>query len=323
MWGQNQFGRRALHSLSFATLEQIVQASLQGILLLEVQGHRARIRYANPAYERMSGYAERELVGNAWSTHFAGDCAFSDAEELNRVIMRGLPAACPVACLRKDGAVWESSVHLSRIGGARGDTTLILVQHVLGETAAVVEPVEPGRAGRRRQPAAAAPAQLMSGMLAADQFAALLSRDLAIARRHERKVTLILFEIIEFETYRETFGSLAAEACARMVGTQILCTFGRSIDLRARLDAVSFAVAVHEQPEASAEQLAGTVADKVSRLSLPNPRGRTSRHVQVASTCVEAAPERDDAKKLIERSRRALAGELQERSLRPAMRSAG
>ena len=34
-----------------------------------------------------------------------------------------------------------------------------------------------------------------------------------------------------------TFGALTAEACARMVGTQILGTFGRAIDLRARLDA--------------------------------------------------------------------------------------
>jgi diguanylate cyclase (GGDEF)-like protein len=162
---------------------------------------------------------------------------------------------------------------------------------------------------------------VIPGMLSADQFSALLSRDLAIARRHDRSVTLILFEIMEFDIYRDTFGVLTAEACARMIATQILGTFGRKIDLRARLDPTTFAVAVHEQPEAPADSLAQTVAEKTLRLSLPNPRGQR-RHIEVASVCIEAQAGKDDAASLISRARQSLSGDRSDLP-RHTLRSAG
>lgn len=307
--------------LSCAILEQIVQASVHGLLLVETQGHRIRIRYVNPAYEKLSGYTQRELVGNAWSTHFDGECAFSDAEELNRVIMRGLPMTRRIVCLRKDGTPWESNLHLSRIGGTAADGALILAQHVPVEGCSTVaaEPSEstsdPAAASDRISPS-------MAGMLSAGQFAALLSRDLAIARRHERRVRLILFEIVEFDVYRDTFGALAAESCARMVGTQILGTFGRSIYPRARLDEMTFAVAVQERSEESAARLARIVTEKTEKLRLPNPRGRLARHVHVASVCIEACDD-DDVAGLIARARCELPGELAVSADRPALRSIG
>lgn len=301
-----------MHVLSYATLEQIVYASVHGILLVEANGHRARVRYANPAYERLSGYTQRELCGNAWSTHFAGECAFSDPEELNRAIMRGLPAVHEIVCLAKDGTAWKSRVHLSRVGGAAGDATLILAQHVVPDAPALDE-TEPS-AGVTGQHAVlkavpSGPAPAIPGMLSADQFHALLGRDLAIARRHERSLTLILFEIVEFDVYRQTFGSLAAEACARMIGTQILGTFGRSIDLRARLDSTTFAVAVHELAEGQPERLAAVVAEKTARLCLHNPRGRTGRHIEVSGACVQADGECNDVTAFVDKARRALAGD--------------
>ena len=301
-----------MHSLSYATLEQIVGASVQGILLLETCGQTARIRYANRAYERLSGYCARELAGNAWGAHFAGDSVGAGHDALERLIARGDTGRFPLACLRKDGSVWCSDVHLSRIGGTGGEASLLLAQHVVSGTGA-----DDGRAttmagGDDATIAPAAPpadrsplraAALAAGMLSTDQFMALLSRDLAIARRHGRDVTLFLFQIIEYDVYRQTFGQLAADACARMVATQILGTFGRSIDLRARLDATSFVVAVHEQPAEHSERLARLVADKTARLSLPNPKGRASRHVELATVFVQADSENDDADALIERAR--------------------
>jgi diguanylate cyclase (GGDEF)-like protein/PAS domain S-box-containing protein len=298
-----------LHSLSYATLEHIVEASVHGILLLETSGKTARIRYANHAYEQLSGYSRRELSGNAWSAHFAGDSVAAGQEALGRFIAAGTPQCLPLTCLCKDGAIWRSDVHLSRVGGTGGDASMILAQHLVDGPASMRDGEPPAeriaamRAAGSNTGSAKRPGPPGSGMLSIQQFFALLSRDLAIARRHDRALTLILFEIAEYDVYRQTFGQLAAGSCARMIATQIQGTFARSVDLRARLDERTFVVVVHEQPEEQSRRLADIVAQKTARLSLPNPRSRSSRHVEVASTIVPADPQNDDAATLIERAR--------------------
>jgi len=302
-----------LQSLSYAILEQIVATSVQGILLVETHGPNARIRYANRAYEGLCGYSIRELTGNSWNSHFAEDSVSTEQGDFRRLMVGGAGGSCRLACLRKDGSIWRSEVHLSRVSGTGSEMALLLAQHVVaGEDAehAAIDDSGPintgdltsGNLSARRSSGPAA------GMLSADQFVALLTRDLAIARRHDRTVTLMMFEISEFDVYRQTFGELAAEACARMVATQILGTFGRAIDLRARFDETSFVVAVHEQPEEQSRRLVRIVAEKTALLSLPNPRGR-NRRVELAGTMVSAESANDDAIALIDRARAILRNE--------------
>ncbi len=308
-----------MQSLSYSTLEQIVRASVHGILLVEVHRHRAEIRYANPAYEKLSGYMRRELCGNAWSAHFDGDCPLSDPHELSRLIMRGLPAAQPVSCLRKDGSVWQSDMHVSRVGGAAGDAVLILAQHVVENAVMPVESdtgewaVATSDATAGRRVASAVP-----GMLSADQFVALLSRDIALARRNAGSVTLILFQVQEFDIYLDTFGELAAEGCARMVGRQILGTFGASTDLCARLDERTFAVGLSGDGRPEAAELAACVSEKTVRLGLHNPRGRLSRQIRVDCACIDADTDSDNAAGLIRKCRSAFDGDLAKKKRRRA-----
>lgn len=305
-----------MQSLSYAVLEQIVAASVQGVLVLETQGPTARIRYANPAYERVSGYSANELVGDVWNAHWVGSSVDGSRHEaLDRLMTRATPGSCSLTCLAKDGSVWQSEVHLSRIGNSGQDASLLLAQHVVngeeaaddgleGAAAALVDRARAaGSCGASRR---AGP--LAAGMLSTHQFMALLGRDLAIARRHERAVTLFLFRITEYEVYQQTFGQLAADACARMIATQILGTFGRAIDLRARLDETSFVVAVHDQPEDHSQRLAKVVADKTARLRLPNPKAHLNRYVAVESAVVRADPWSEDGPALIERARKSLNG---------------
>ena len=75
-------------------------------------------------------------------------------------------------------------------------------------------------------------------------FQETLRRDLAMARRDRRFVTLLVFEIVEFAVYRQTFGDKAADSCQRMIGAQIMRALRRAGDLCARYDDTTLVAAV-------------------------------------------------------------------------------
>jgi diguanylate cyclase (GGDEF)-like protein/PAS domain S-box-containing protein len=301
-----------LQPLSYTTLEQIVASSVHGVLLVELQGVVARIRYVNPAYESLSGFSARELVGNAWSSQFAEGSVGGAQDELKNIMSSGTAGTQRLACLRKDGEIWHSDICVSRVGGVGKEAPLILVQHLVvegTENANVSMALMHRNIGKLRAENSTLPlGGAGAGLASVDQFVALLGRDLAIARRNQRAVTLILLEIAEFDIYRATFGQLAADACFRMIGTQIVRTFGRASDVSARLDATSFLVSIQDQNLAEAKDLVQIVAQKTTGLGLHNPRGKVSKHISLRSAIVESDTNVDSATQLIERAREALEG---------------
>jgi PleD family two-component response regulator len=136
----------------------------------------------------------------------------------------------------------------------------------------------------------------------------LLQRDLSMARRDRRR-SLVLFEVVEFDAYRRTFGVKAADSCQRMIGAQIMRTLRRAGDLCSRYDDSTLIAAVVGQVPEELRRLADQVAENVRRLGLHNPRAKSSRHVTVRCavvSCVHGAA--DDVEGMIARARSELHG---------------
>ena len=123
-----------------------------------------------------------------------------------------------------------------------GDRALVRsATELAGPGESRLDPGLPGgarRLARRRRRSPKPTPRTSSTVVAATSplgyFQELIRRDLAIARRDQRMITLLLFEIVEFEAYRQTFGSKAADSCQRMIGAQIMRTLRRAGDLCAR-----------------------------------------------------------------------------------------
>ena len=79
---------RRVQSLSYSVLEQIIASSVQGILLVEAVGPSYRIRYANAAYEELSGYPAADLLGHPWSRHFNNQAHGEELAELVVIFQR-------------------------------------------------------------------------------------------------------------------------------------------------------------------------------------------------------------------------------------------
>jgi len=131
----------------------------------------------------------------------------------------------------------------------------------------------------------------------------------AIARREGRFVTLICFEIVEFDAYRQVFGSKAADSCQRTIGAQVTRVLRRAGDLCARYDECALVSAVLGQTPSEVSRLADQIVDNVRKLGLHNPRGKTGRYVTIRAALIACPPgTNDDLEQLIARARKDLRG---------------
>jgi diguanylate cyclase (GGDEF)-like protein len=129
-----------------------------------------------------------------------------------------------------------------------------------------------------------------TGLVRFTYFQEMLRRDLAMARRDRRFVTLLVFEIVEYEVYRQTFGDKAADSCHRMIGAQIMRALRRAGDLCARYDERTLVAAVVGQHASEIEPLAEQISENVRQLKLHNPRAKSSRYVTTRVTVIGCPP---------------------------------
>ncbi|HLF12852.1 MAG TPA: diguanylate cyclase, partial [Gammaproteobacteria bacterium] len=285
-----------MKSLSRHTLEQMVTLSSEGILLADAKDPNLTIVYVNPAYEDLSGYSAEELTGSPWRLLKHGGEGQPELERLKAAIGRSEPCQVTVADLRKDGTSWFGRVSIEPLHDARGDLQYFLcIQKPAtdpgDEQASIEVSLLQRELGRARQKIASLdridPA---TGLLRLGYFQDLLRRDLAVARRDQRFVTVLLFEIVDFDAYRQTFGSKAADSCQRMIGAQIMRTLRRAGDLCARYDDSTLVASVVGQESDEARKLADQIIDSVRRLALHNPKAKSGRHVTIRSSIVACPP---------------------------------
>jgi diguanylate cyclase (GGDEF)-like protein/PAS domain S-box-containing protein len=303
-------------SLNRHTLEQIVAASSAAVLVAEARDGRFSVAYVNSAYERLSGHRAADLVGRPWTLLERvdeGTAALKDA-------VRRREACCvKVADIRKDGAASPCEIHLTPLRDTHGEVRYFLCdQRPLSPAETVAEahkpiataettgeqpllPFEPGRA--RVKPAVMDRVDSATGLLKLGFFQETLRRDLAVARRDRRFVTLLVFEIVEFDAYRRTYGDKAADSCQRMIGAQVMRTLRRAGDICARFDESTLVAATLGQEPRDVQPLVDQIAGNVLQLKLHNPRAKSSRTIAVRVTVIGCAPgAHEDPEPLIARA---------------------
>jgi PAS domain S-box-containing protein/diguanylate cyclase (GGDEF)-like protein len=306
-----EIGRDAhgIKSLSRHFLEQVVALSSEGILVVDAQDPSLPVVYANAAYEGLTGYSTAELAGHPWSMLRREADSELELQRLKAAIGRAEACRVTVADLRKDGSAWMVDIHVAPLTNARGEIRYFVCVHKAaasaesGDTSGGLTLLE-RELGRARQKIANLDrVDPTTGLLRFGHFQETLRRDLSIARRDQRFVTLLVFDIVELDVYRQTFGSKAADSCQRMIGAQIMRTLRRAGDLCARYDDRTLVAAVIGQTPDDVRHLVDQIADNVRQLGLHNPRGRSSRHVTVRPISIGCPPgTQDDAEVLVSRA---------------------
>jgi diguanylate cyclase (GGDEF)-like protein len=266
----------------------------------------------------LTGYALSELAAQPWGAlarAAADDSAFA---ALKAAIGRGESCRATIPDVRKDGTSFTCDVTLTPLRGARGELRFFLLSHepaaprsqdAVEESAQAFDSTgelvllqrELGRA--RQKIATLDRVDQGTGLVRFPYFQETLRRDLAMARRDRRFVTLLVFEIVEFAAYRQTFGDKAADSCARMIGAQIMRALRRAGDICARYDDATLVAAVIGQHATDVQPLVERIADNVAQLRLHNPRAKSSRYIETRVMVIGCPPgAHDDPEPLIART---------------------
>ncbi|HEU4618447.1 MAG TPA: diguanylate cyclase [Gammaproteobacteria bacterium] len=306
---------RPKRALDRHCLEQIVTRSSEAVVLVDARHEESPVVYVNPAFETLTGYRADEVLGMPWRAFHRDRDGDAELDRLRAAVARGEAAAVSLPDVRKDGTAWLSRVSFSPVFDAGGDirywlflqalskepapdwssTEIALLRRELGKPRVKIDPAA------RNDPA--------SGLLRYEHFLGMLNRDLAIARRDLRPVSILMFEIVELDAYLSTFGAKAAESCTRMIAAQISGSLRRAGDLCARMSDAVFVAAVQGQEPVEAAAIADRIVANVLGLKLHNPRAKSGKYVTVSSAVHGGVPKPDDdAEELVDSAERALRG---------------
>lgn len=266
-----------MNNLNTHVLRQALDAVPVAALIVDARAEGPRVLYANPAFAQISGYSTAELHGQNLAGLLARERSGLPGEICQLKTRHGQVLALVQQALYDQpgrAGFWllVQAGGLPRQGGA-ADT---------GEYSSAVEGL--GRMPREER------IDSTTGIPARSAFLEVLARDWAMARREQRRLSIALFRMVDFDSYHALFGRHAADACLRKVAHAIATSLRRSSDFCARIGQADFAVLISAVDEARLAEFSSRIAQRVRDLAIHHPRSAVDRYVTVAGAVASETP---------------------------------
>lgn len=278
-----------MQQLAGSVLGLVIDGAQEGVVVCDARQPDCPIVYANSAFERLSGYAAAELVGSNARILHGQDRDQEGCRRLREAVAQ--QAACRVTLrnYRKDGtSVWNEVV-LQPLRGADGGVSHFAAYYRdLGERLRTPERLLEGLPTWLRE-------DRVSGLSSRAWFEELMQRDWAVARREERPLALLLFDIDGLDLYCETFGRNAGDAVIRRISRLIGTSFRRGNDVVGRWHNGCAAVLAGPLEPVGIEHYARLVAQRVAEMHIHHPRSATQKFLTVSVGVASTVPGREEA----------------------------
>ncbi|HET9403931.1 MAG TPA: sensor domain-containing diguanylate cyclase [Burkholderiales bacterium] len=109
-----------------------------------------------------------------------------------------------------------------------------------------------------------------------------LAEQVAIARRHERPLALILFDVDAFKAYNDQYGHVAGDECLKQIATVLQSCCHRPADMAARYGGEEFAMILPDTDSMGAAQVAEAARNAIARLSIPHAHFSATPYVSIS-----------------------------------------
>ncbi len=268
-------------------LLQALDCGDRSLVIANAQTQGLPVVYVNPALEKLTGYDASELIGRPLRELVVDGAMPPDADEGDQSASPGTTKIRQAWKTRKkDGSV-NAEFRLSPLYSRPGRPAYWLLSETWNEAEESVDSRDEQALCAALRDARLSLQKLQNvdpatGLPNHRAFGELVQRDWAIARREQRKISLLLFRVDALDKYRELFGRHAADSCLRKVGHAISGSLRRAGDFAARYDNDRFAVIVTGANHEQTSKFAAHIADKVLSLSIHHPRSPVARFVTVS-----------------------------------------
>jgi two-component system cell cycle response regulator len=263
----------------------VIDSAPEGIVVCTAAGADQPVVYANTAFERLTGYEARELIGTDLRRLQGTDREQEGRSRLRLALTQGGAARALLRNYRKDGSQFWNEVFVEPVRDAGGALTHFVGFHRdVGERERAVG----------TQSSVGLPTWMredrLTGLYTRSYFEELLRHDWQIARREERLLTVMMFEIDALEAYTERFGQQPADACVRRLAGVINACFRRGSDLLARWEGGTLIALARSTGPSALEGFAHMITQRVIDQCIHHPRGSAGKYVTVSVAVASLMP---------------------------------
>jgi two-component system cell cycle response regulator len=294
-----------MQQLDGAFVQRVLDSAPEGIAVCDAQAPDHPVIYVNAAFEQFTGYAAAEVLGTNLRLLHGTDREQDGLRRLREALARGESCRVLLRNYRKSGEMFWNEMTLQPMRSADGALTHFVAY--CRDAAGRLKQAEKGQEGL--------PGWLredrVTGLSSRAWFDELLAREWLIARREEKALTLVLYDIDALGSYNTTYGKSGGDACFRRIARSIAGGFRRGSDVVGiwREGCVGV-LAVHRDGEGVAsivEHAAGNVR-RIADMRIHHPRSPLQKFVTVTASLATVRPHRDEEapSRLIERAEQAL-----------------
>lgn len=236
-------------------LERSLEASSNGAVIVDVREEGKPVVYVNPAFTRITGYLEQEVIGHAPVFLTGDETAPEDIEQIQAAIRLGNSLSTTFRAYRRDGKLFWNQLFLSPVRDSDQNVT-----HFIGIMNDISE-----RKEQESQLAYQATHDVLTGLGNRALFSDRLAHDVELSVRHGQTLAVLFIDLDEFKPINDTLG--------HRVGDQLLISVTdrlrqglRTSDTLARLGGDEFVLLLPDLGQSSeAEDVATRLLEDLNK----------------------------------------------------------
>lgn len=230
-------------------LQRSLEASYNGVVIVDAQASDMPIIYANPAFERITGYAPTEVIGKNCRFLQGPDRDPLQSEEIRRGLSQARDVHVVVRNFRRDGQAFWNDLYISPIFDERG-----VVSHFVGVQNDISE-----RKRFEEELSFNGSHDLLTGLPNRALLEDRLRQGCKICQRYHRRLAVLFIDLDGFKPINDSighgFGDLLLVEVAKRMSAQV-----RPGDTVARMGGDEFIVLL---PDLAVEDDVVPIADRL------------------------------------------------------------
>jgi diguanylate cyclase (GGDEF)-like protein/PAS domain S-box-containing protein len=188
-----------------------LEASSSAVLISEKSADANIITYANAAFEKITGFPAREVIGlEHWSV-LGFDVTSEQARSVQSAMQSDTEAAALLGCHRHDGTHYWSQLQVAPVRDESGRPTHCVT--VFNDVSERIRDQEQLRALAQQDPLTQLPNRL--------GLNAQLNRVFSLARRNNERIALVFLDLDNFKVVNDSLGHTAGDALLREVAYRL------------------------------------------------------------------------------------------------------
>ncbi|MDN3554482.1 putative bifunctional diguanylate cyclase/phosphodiesterase [Halomonas maura] len=192
----NDITERMAAQEHLALMERSLEASSNGVLILDKRREGGSVVYVNPAVCRITGYAPEQILDQTPGFLAGPGTDPEDVAAIRTALSEGEELSLTLRTCKRDGTPFWNQVFLSPVRNRQGEMT-----HCI----AVMNDIS-GRKAQEDQLAFQATHDVLTGLPNRSLFHDHLAHDFALARRHRTVLAVLFIDLDEFKPINDALG---------------------------------------------------------------------------------------------------------------------